>query len=43
MFRSEGDQLLGDDFDEILDMKEADMFQNNEEYYTSYRSPRMVS
>ena len=28
---SEGDELLGDDFDAVLDIIEADMLQNDEE------------
>ena len=28
---SEGDELLGDDFDTVLDITEADMLQNDEE------------
>ena len=28
---SEGDELLGDDFDTVLDIIEADMLQNDEE------------
>ena len=31
MAYSEGDELLGDDFDAVLDIIEADMLQNDKE------------